>query len=113
MPCLPAAEVRLDDALYVVTERFAYAQKGTKVFSLRPGNSPSLIGSSCDLVQVSANRAELGDQTFQHPQLLLRQGLERPQVRANQDGYVRRGSHLPRDSPLPKKQLIVCPKPDV
>ena len=100
MPRLPAAEVRLDDAFDVVAERFANVQKSTKVFPLRPSYTSALIGGSCYLVEISTDRTELGYHAFQRHQLLPRQGLKRSQVRPNEDGYVRRRSHLPGRSPL-------------
>src|SRR6266478_5625096 len=72
----PAVHVGLDHRLHVVPKRLTDLQDCPQVVPTRPCDSATLVGSAGDLVEVSANGAQLSHGLFQGNKLALREWCE-------------------------------------
>src|SRR5438270_9446571 len=112
MSLLPGNLVGPQQRLYVVAKSFRHPKHCLEVLASGSRWPAALIGGPCDLIQVPANRTELGHRALQCEQLLLREGRQIPKVRSDQHGDVGSGWHAAGCGPFAQQNPVVWRQTD-
>ena len=96
----------------MVAKSLRHPKHRPQIFASRSGWPTALVGRPCDLIQVPADRPELGHRTLQRQQLLLGQRRQIAKVRPDEDGNVGGRRHSASSRPVAQQDPILGRQPD-
>src|ERR1700680_3671040 len=99
IPLVPTELIGPEQRLDVIAKPFRHAKHCFEVFASWSRGPTTLIGCSGDLIEVPADRPELGHGTFQRLQLLLGQRCQVAKVRPHQNRNVGGRAHSASSRP--------------
>jgi hypothetical protein len=77
----------------VIAKRFSHPEHRLQLLPSRLTGPTALVGRPCDLIQVSADRSQLGHRSLQCRELLRGKRCKVPQMRSDKDRNIRRRRH--------------------